>query len=136
MRPSYPLVRVYARLWKRPSEKLLQGTLVYKPAAGHYNSGKCFIVIFGYSPSVEGWIPKVVHGVSCPQSYSTRKPWRCGSVFAAPLLTPPDFLGVSHGQPSEIAHSLRRNLGMSGIDRLLVSCLCQVVRSPLLQEHS
>jgi hypothetical protein len=29
-------------------------TLVYKPAAGHYNSGKCFIVIFGYSPSVKG----------------------------------------------------------------------------------
>ena len=49
-----PLVRVYARLWKRPSEEPLLGTLVYKPAAGHYNSGKCFIVIFGYSPSMEG----------------------------------------------------------------------------------
>jgi hypothetical protein len=49
-----PLVRVYARLWKRPSEKPLQGTSVFKPAAGHCNSGKCFIVIFGYSPSVEG----------------------------------------------------------------------------------
>src|SRR5215208_5749527 len=49
-----PLVRVYARLWRRPSEKPLLGTLVYKPAAGHYNSRKCFIVIFGYSPLVEG----------------------------------------------------------------------------------
>jgi hypothetical protein len=29
-------------------------TLVYKPAAGHYCSSKCFVVIFGYSPSVEG----------------------------------------------------------------------------------
>jgi hypothetical protein len=48
------LVRVYARLWKRTCEKPLQGTLVYQPAAGHYNSGKCFIVIFGYSPSMEG----------------------------------------------------------------------------------
>jgi hypothetical protein len=28
-------------------------TSVYKPAAGHYSS-KCFIVIFGYSPWVEG----------------------------------------------------------------------------------
>jgi len=51
---STPLVRVYARLWRRPSEKPLLGTLVYKPAAGHYNSRKCFIVIFGYSPLVEG----------------------------------------------------------------------------------
>src|SRR5215204_3076511 len=105
------------------------------PRTGDYNSGKCFIVILGCSPSVEGWVPKVVHGVSRPRSYSTRKRWRCASVFAAPLLTPPDSLGVFHGQPSEIAHSLRRNLGMSGIDRLLVGFLCQVVRSPLLQEH-
>jgi hypothetical protein len=45
------LVQFYARLLKRPSEETLQGTSVYKPAAGHYNSGKCFIVIFGYSPS-------------------------------------------------------------------------------------
>jgi hypothetical protein len=48
------LVRVYAGLWKRPTEKPLLGTSVYKPAAGHYNSGKCFVLIFGYSPSVEG----------------------------------------------------------------------------------
>ena len=44
-----------------------------------------------------------------------------------PLLTPPDSLGVSPGQPSEIAQCLRCNLGMSGIDRLLVSLLCQLV---------
>jgi hypothetical protein len=49
------------------------------------------------------------------------------SVFAEPLLAPPDSLGVSHGQPSELAQCLRCNLGMSGIDRLLVSLLCQVV---------
>ena len=35
---------------KRPSEKTLQGTSEYKPAAGHYNSSKCFIAIFGYAP--------------------------------------------------------------------------------------
>jgi hypothetical protein len=57
-------------------------------------------------------------------------------VFAEPLRTPPDPLGVSHGQPSDIAHSLRRNLGKPGIDRLLVGFLCQVVLSPLLQEHT
>src|SRR5215208_5888607 len=82
-----------------------------------------------------GWVPKVVHGLSRPRSYSNRKRWRCASVFAEPLLTPPDSLGVSHGQPSEIAHCLRRNLGMSRIDHPLVSFLCQVVRSPLLKEH-
>jgi hypothetical protein len=38
----------------RAFEKPLLGSSVYKPAAGHYYSGKCFIVIFGYSPSVEG----------------------------------------------------------------------------------
>src|SRR5215208_6801706 len=86
-----------------------------------------------------GWVPKVVHGISRPRSYSTRKRWRCASVFAEPLLAPPDALGESHGhhgQPSEIVHSLRCNLGMSEIDRLLVGFLCQVVRSPLLQEHT
>ena len=30
------LVRVHARLLKRPSEKPLVGTLINKPAAGHY----------------------------------------------------------------------------------------------------
>jgi hypothetical protein len=34
------------------------------------------------------------------------------------------------------AQPLRCNLGMSEIDRLLVGFLCQVVRSPLLQEHT
>jgi hypothetical protein len=48
------LVRFYAQLLKRPSEKPFLGTLVYKPAAGHYNSVKCFIVIYGYCPSVDG----------------------------------------------------------------------------------
>jgi hypothetical protein len=47
-------VRAYAGPGKAPFENPLQGTSVYKPAAGHYNSGKCFIVIFGCSPSVEG----------------------------------------------------------------------------------
>jgi hypothetical protein len=47
-------VRAYAGPGKAPFENPLQGTSVYKPAAGHYNSGKCFIVIFGYSPSMEG----------------------------------------------------------------------------------
>jgi hypothetical protein len=51
-------------------------------------------------------------------------------------LVPPGSLGGSHGQPSQIAHSLRRNLGMSGIDRLLVSLLCQVVLSPILEEYT
>src|SRR5215216_4767943 len=55
------------------------------PRIGDYNSGKCFIVILGCSPSVEGWVPKVVHGVSRPRSYSTRKRWRCASVFPEPL---------------------------------------------------
>jgi hypothetical protein len=49
-RTPQAVVRVYARLLKRPSEKPLVGTLVHKSAAGHYSS-KCFIVIFGYSPS-------------------------------------------------------------------------------------
>jgi hypothetical protein len=47
-------VRAYAGPGKAPFENPLQGTSVYKPAGGHYNSGKCFIVIFGCSPSVEG----------------------------------------------------------------------------------
>ena len=95
-----------------------------------------YVVIFGYSPSVEGWVPKVVRGVFRPRSYPTRKRWRCASVFAEPLLTPPETLGGSNGQFSEIAHSLWCNLGMSGIDRLLVGFLCQVVCSPLLTEHT
>jgi hypothetical protein len=56
--------------------------------------------------------------VSHPRSYSNRKRWHCASVFAAPFLTSPESLGVSHGQPSEIAHSLGCNLRMSGMDRL------------------
>ena len=48
------LVRVYAGLWKRPTEKPLLGTSVFEPTAGHYCSSQCFVVIFGYSPSVEG----------------------------------------------------------------------------------
>ncbi len=51
---SASLVRVYAGLWKRPTEKPLLGTSVFEPTAGHYCSSKCFVVIFGYSPSVEG----------------------------------------------------------------------------------
>jgi hypothetical protein len=83
-----------------------------------------------------GWVPKVVHGVFRPRSYPTRKRWRCASVFAEPLLTPPDSLEESHGQPLEIAQSLRRNLGMSGVDRLLVGFHCQVVLSAFLKEYS
>jgi hypothetical protein len=52
------------------------------------------------------------------------------------LLAPPDSLGESHGQPSEIADSLRCNLGMSGIDRLLVGFLCPIVLSAFLKEHT
>jgi hypothetical protein len=47
-------VRAYVGPGKAPFENSLQGTSVYKPAAGHYDSGECFIVIFGCSPSVEG----------------------------------------------------------------------------------
>ena len=48
------LVRAYAGSWKRPTEKPFLGTSVHKPAARHYNCGKCFVVIFGHSRSVEG----------------------------------------------------------------------------------
>src|SRR5215204_3457566 len=62
-----------------------------------------------------------------PRSHSTRKRWRCASIFAEPLLTSPESLGVSHGQPSEIAHCLRCNLGMFRVDRLLISFHCTSV---------
>ena len=45
-----------------------------------------------------------------PLCYLTRKQSRCESVFAGPLLARPAFFG-NLGQPSEIAHPLRRNLG-------------------------
>ncbi len=48
------LIRVYAGSWKRPTEKPPSSTSIFEPAAGHYCSSKCFVVIFGYSPSVEG----------------------------------------------------------------------------------
>jgi hypothetical protein len=51
---SATLVRVYAGSCKRPTEKPFLGTSVHKPAARHYNCGKCFVVIFGHSRSVEG----------------------------------------------------------------------------------
>ena len=43
-------VQVYEGPQKGPSEKTLQGTSGYRPAAGHDNSSKCFIMIFGYAP--------------------------------------------------------------------------------------
>jgi hypothetical protein len=39
---------------KRAFRETPSSTSVYKPAAAHYNCGKSFIVIYGYSPSVEG----------------------------------------------------------------------------------
>jgi hypothetical protein len=44
------LVQVCEGPQKGSSEKILQGTSGYRPAAGHDNSSKCFIVIFGYAP--------------------------------------------------------------------------------------
>ena len=41
---------------------------VSKPAR-HYNSGKCFIVIYGYSPSVEGVGSLGGDGVSSPELF-------------------------------------------------------------------
>jgi hypothetical protein len=32
----------------------VQVAISLTPRTGHYNSGKCFILIFGYSPSVKG----------------------------------------------------------------------------------
>jgi len=48
------LVRICSGPWIEPSKKPLLDTSVHKPAARHYNCAKCFIVIFGYSPSVDG----------------------------------------------------------------------------------
>jgi hypothetical protein len=79
-------------------------------------------------------VPKAVRIPPSELSYSEAMALR--ECFAEPLLTPPEALGGSHGQFSEIAHSLWCNLGMSGIDRLLVGFLCQVVCSPLLTEHT
>jgi hypothetical protein len=121
-----PLVRIYARLWKRPSEKPL--------LALRYIRARCWILQLRQTLHCALRLLSVGGGGGClrwcvsrPRSYSARKRWRCASIFAAPLLTMPDSLRVSHGQPSEIAHCLRCNLGMSGIDRLLVSLLCHVV---------
>src|SRR5215213_1508771 len=86
------LVQVCEGPQKGSSEKILQGTSGYRPAAGHDNSSTCFIV-----------------------SSATLR---------------------SHGQPSKIAHPLGRNLGMSGIYRLLVGFLCQVVLSAVLEEDT
>ena len=44
------LVQVCEGPQKGSSEKILQGTSGYRSAAGHDNSSKCFIVIFGYAP--------------------------------------------------------------------------------------
>jgi hypothetical protein len=132
-----PLVRVYARLLIRPSEKPL---LVLRYISPLLDTTTLAIASLSSSATLRrwrGWVPKVEHGVSRPRSYSTRKRWRSASIFAEPLLAPPDSLGESHGRPSEIAHSLRRNLGMSsGVDRPLVSFLCPIVFFPLLKEHA
>jgi hypothetical protein len=130
-----PLVWIYARLWKRPSEKPL--------LALRYVRARCWTLQLRQTLHCALRLLSVGGGGGClrwcvsrPRSYSNRKRLHSASVFAEQLLAPPDSLGESHGQPSEIAHSLRRNLGMSGVDRLLVSLLCPIVLFPLLKEHT
>ena len=96
-----PLVRFYARLWKRPSEKPLL-------ALWHIRA-RCWTLQLRQTLHCDLRLLSVDGGGGClrwcvyrPRSYSARKRWRCASVFAEPLLAPPDSLGESHGRPRRL----------------------------------